>query len=359
MTKEGAALTPEGRMKEQSADERDDPPAVLARCRRLLDAGAVAVLSNISRYARESPRVGRIVAEALLSFVEDKADRGKVLQGGGAKTLLAITRVAFAAATASGSGDSPSRVLSTVDPADLLAAQALAKLAITSPPLAVFGPGDSAALDAIRPLSALLLHPSATRLQTFEGLMALTNLASASPDMADRITTAPGVAGILETLLLDEHELVRRAAAELTCNILSGSPTACERVVSSPNRLTVLLALADVEDVATRSAVAGALACIAHDPRASRVIAEKSANVASLVTSGDDGLAHRGVVVILGALEGLEEDKKASFARAMEGAGVVTALVAIAKRGARAGPLIGPTVEVLKAFNALEIPIAT
>ncbi|EJD37289.1 hypothetical protein AURDEDRAFT_116836 [Auricularia subglabra TFB-10046 SS5] len=357
MTREGAALSPEGRMAEQAPDARDDAPAVLARCRRLIDAGAISALSSISRYARESPRIGRLVSETLLALVEDKADRGKVLQGGAAKTLLALTRISFSVLSASGSGEPPSRALINIDPADLLAAQALAKLAITSPPLAVFGPGDAGALDALRPLDALLLHPSATRLQTFEGLMALTNLASAGAALAERIAAFPGLAGRLETLLLDDHDLVRRAAAELTCNLLGSSGSACERVVAARNRLDVLLALADVDDVPTRSACAGALACVAHDPRAAKAVLEKPANVARLITSGDEGLVHRGAVIILGALEGLDDGQMRTFATSLDGEGVTSTLVSIVKRGPSAGPLLGPTVEVLKLFSSLGITI--
>ncbi|KAH7106396.1 armadillo-type protein [Auriculariales sp. MPI-PUGE-AT-0066] len=339
MTREGASLSSEGRMQSQQnvEDPRDDPPAVLARCKMLIAASAVATLGNISKGARESPRIGRIVGEALLHLIDDKDSRGRALADGAASTLLAITRVAFASTTnTAGAGESASRALINVDPTDLFAAQALAKLTITASPVQVYGPSTSGALNALRPLSSLLFHVSATQLQAFEGLMALTNLASLGPD----------------TLLLDSHDLVRRAAAELTCNILSAVPDACERVCSVSNRMQVLLALADVEDEPTRSAVAGALACIAHDPRAARAVLEKASNVARLITSDEPGLVHRGSVVALGTFEGLQddEDKTKEFARVMDAEGVPKVLIPIVKRGAAAGPVLQPAAELLKAL---------
>ena len=358
MTREGSKLSSDGRMTDQQPDDvHDEPTRVLARCNRLIAAGAVASLSAISRQARESERIGRVVGEAILYLIEEKSGRGKALADGAAATLLAITRTAF---TKVSKDETTARTLINVDDADLLPAQALAKLSITASPMQVYGADSNTILNALRPLAALLFHPNATRLQNFEGLMALTNLASAGPAVAARIDALPGFPSRLESLLLDDHVLVRRAAAELTCNILTAVPAACERMVSAQNRMTVMLALSDVEDEPTRSAIAGALACIAHDPRAARAVLSKAENVARLITSEEDGLVHRGCVVVLGAFEGLQDDqeKTKAFARILDKEGVTTALVKIVKRGqAAVGPLFQPAAEGLKALAVAGVQI--
>jgi hypothetical protein len=185
---------------------------------------------------------------------------------------------------------------------DLSPLQALAKLAITTPPPLLFPPPfQTTALNALTPLYTLLTHPSATVLQTFEALMALTNLASIDPSIANRIVTAsvPTVqqhdmftgAGALEkdvrilskveALLMDENSMVRRAATELACN-LAGSPAGfaylsgegeketTENQSSSrvASRLHLLLVLLDSDDLPTRLAAGGALAIVSDSATA-------------------------------------------------------------------------------------------
>ena len=118
---------------------------------------------------------------------------------------------------------------------------------------------------AIRPLTNLLQPPSQAadldaptvdHLPTFEALLALTNLASTDNAARDAILRLAGPDRI-DDLLLSHNELLRRAAAELVCN-LSASPGCAARYVDvdggsggggrAASRLHILLALADVED---------------------------------------------------------------------------------------------------------------
>ncbi|KZT51343.1 ARM repeat-containing protein, partial [Calocera cornea HHB12733] len=232
--------------------ERDE--AVKDRCKRLLRAGVVPALVAMAKAGADSAGVRDGVGRAFLSLVEEKDNRGSVIQAGGAKALQAVIRPGLAQPDAS--------LLPPI--------QALAKLAITSSPLLLFGPTPSASFDVIRPFHLLLSDPRSSLLQQFEALMALTNLASLGPEISERIAAQTGLLGTLDQLLLDDNILVRRAAAELVCNLVSSELVFRRYTVEpgAPGRLHVLLALSDVDDKATRLAAAGALAMLSDSPEA-------------------------------------------------------------------------------------------
>lgn len=216
----------------------------------------------------ESVRVREAVGKVLLELATDRTHRLALLQQGGAKTTTTIVR-ALAPSLESSEDALP-------------AVQALAKLIINTPPINLFGAdASSAALDSIRPLCVLLRHPMSNLLQVFEALMALTNLASIHPRVADRIVTTDESRVIqqIESEMLNENTLVRRAAVELVCNLVGCDRGFCrysgdELEGTTPNkaasktRLHTLLAMTDVTDAATRSAAAGALATLTQSPRA-------------------------------------------------------------------------------------------
>ncbi|KAG8921943.1 hypothetical protein FRC01_014707 [Tulasnella sp. 417] len=316
MTKEGARTggklaDPDGKQAEEPLESDD---AVKRRCKRVLKAGVLPALVSMS-YRKESEGIRRALGRILLSLVEDKENRGKIVQGGGVKALQRIIEAAFTnlkqTRTAPPPKKPPSKFDSTVaegsssakslDPQDLPAIQALAKLSITASPLLLFGPDASSSLDAVNPLSHLLLNPSSTLLQKFESLMALTNLASLGPLIASRVATQkePGLGTVLnktETLLLDDNTMVRRAATELICNLVA-SEHVWERYTGEKadgtkgeegdkvlvNRLRLLLAMADVEDVPTRLAASGALAMLSNAQDVSRLLLGKMENGADKV----------------------------------------------------------------------------
>jgi myosin-1 len=151
----------------------------------------------------------------------------------------------------------------------LEAIQALAKLSITSSPLHVYGPDIGPIYDALRPLSFLVIDDSTNQLQQFEGMMALTNLASHSPDVASRIANLEGFLSRVELLVFEDHVLLRRASMELVCNLISGSEKVFKRYAGDGNssqgvksKLQLVLAMCDVEDLPTRLAASGALATL-------------------------------------------------------------------------------------------------
>ncbi|KAG6865776.1 hypothetical protein C0991_011973 [Blastosporella zonata] len=246
----------------------DDDDHVKARIRRLVNANVLDIFASVTR--TDTAGIRTLAAKALLSIVEDKDTRGKVLQSGGAKVLMHIIKNGLPPAAQS----SKPAEFPALDPAVLDATQALAKLAITSAPVQVFGPNQGAMYDTIRPFSFMLQGSTSTLLQRFESMMALTNLSSQGPEMATRIAKSEGLLQKVELLLLEDHNLVRRAAMELICNLIAGSDDVFEKYGGGNNpgatksKLEIMLALSDVDDLPTRLAASGAVATLTSAPSA-------------------------------------------------------------------------------------------
>ncbi|KAG9222468.1 hypothetical protein CCMSSC00406_0002803 [Pleurotus cornucopiae] len=301
---------------EKKAESKEPSPYdqseyVTKRIRRLVGAGVLEVLVAASVARLDSVGVRVTVGKALLNIIETKEHRGKVLQAGGAKALFQMIK--------RGLNDQP------LDAMYLDSIRALAKLAITASPIQVFGPNESLMYDAIRPFSTLLTHSSSNLLQRFEALMALTNLASQSPELCKRIANVEGLVGKVELMMLDDNTLVRRAAVELLCNLIVGSDEIFERyggASSSPSarsRLEILVALSDVEDERTRVAASGALATLTLSEHVGNMLAELQLEkhkafgiLGQLIDPTEDtgsvednpGLMHRGVVCVRNIIVG-------------------------------------------------------
>lgn len=355
----------------QELNVLDDDEHANQRGRKLIAGGALEVMTTLPTMESRGVRV--TAGKAFLSLVEDKENRGKILQSGGGKSLSQLIRQALA-----GLGSAPSALL---DVTDLDAIQALAKLAITASPVQVFGPNVGAAYDAIRPFTLLLLHPSSTLLQQFEAMMALTNLSSQGQEAATKVATADGLMNKVELLLLEQHPLVRRAAMELICNLIGGSDAIFERYGGAENskasrsKLQVLLALSDVDDLPTRLAASGALATVTSSPSACEAVLElqherkrvlpilaqlidpsstpsqEDEEVVETETEADPGLVHRGVICTRNILLSVSDAtaKQRLAAEAAE-AGLVQALAKIinGKNGDINPEVAMPTADILK-----------
>lgn len=349
-----------GKLHDPGQDILNDDTHVRQRGRRLVEAGAANALTSAIR-ATESRGVRLAASKALKHIIEDKETRGKVLQSGGGKALMLVIRGILEN--------------SASEPEDLEPFQALAKLAITSSPLQVFGPDAGATHDAIRPLSVLFTHSSCTLLQQFEALMALTNISSLGPEAAQRVTTSPDLLTKVETLLLDDHDMVRRAAVELLCNLITGSDAIFGRYTEGPgarSKLRILTALADVADVPTRLAASGALATLTMSPQACSALTSLEVEthrilpvMNGLIQPLDDavpeealvqaapGLVHRGVVCLRNLLIVTKDSEvHRQVVDNMDQAGTVKALVNIVRDGQNGGnqAILASTAEALKSL---------
>ncbi|KAL7285495.1 hypothetical protein ACG7TL_000592 [Trametes sanguinea] len=374
--------------KEPEEDPLDNDDRVRERGRRILQAGAMEALTSAVR-ATDSRAVRSLVAKAILSLVEEKENRGKILQAGGAKALITIIQGILPPPKPSDTARTPQLEASDFEPI-----QALAKLAITAAPVQLFGPNEGAIYDAIRPFALMVTHPNANLLQRFEAMMALTNLSSQSPETATRIARAEGLMNKVELLMLEDHTLVRRAATELVCNLVAG----CEEIFNkwggeknsaSKSKLQVLVALCDVDDLPTRLAASGALASLTASPDAcaslvelenerhrvlpilgqlvdptvvSRPLGDEDDEEEEEELESDPGLVHRGIVCLRNFFYGIE-NKAAQMEIAAESnrVGIVRALVLAVKGCAQntTSPILRPAAEALKWLleHGVEIPV--
>lgn len=274
-------------------DPLDNDGFVTSRCKTLLDQDIVPAILSACRQTA-SPTIVALVVGILLALAKEQKHRVKMTQQGAVRLLLQIR-------------DRMSKSDNMTSDTSLIertAAHALARLLISVNPAHVFSSGVpvSSAVGALIPLLSLD-HDSEQRdlLPTFEALLALTNLASMDDNTARdlQIRTAWDK---IEELLFASKILVQRAAVELVCNLMT-SPNCVALFADGSNdarrRITILLALGDVEDHATRRAAGGALAMLTEwDAAVTAVMAARDGKGVEILIEmcGDenDEIKHRG-----------------------------------------------------------------
>ncbi|KAK3488241.1 putative cro1 protein [Neurospora crassa] len=274
-------------------DPLNDNEHVSARCKRVFEAGLTPVLVTISKTSSVASLT--LIISILNSLSMTPSMRGPLAQQGAVRLLIG-------AWTNLPEGDPMNMTVRRT------AAQALARILISTNPMLVFG-GSTPINTAIRPLVHILLPDQTvdTRdlLPTFESLMALTNLAAVDDDT--RRTIVRVAWKDIEELLLYNNPRITTAAVELVCNIVQ-SPEQAEALfadTSKPQaqtRLKILVALADAEDAATRSAAGGALAALTGYESVVKAIAERERGpeiILGLCEDDNEDLRHRGVFVLL------------------------------------------------------------
>ncbi|OQO00158.1 hypothetical protein B0A48_13945 [Cryoendolithus antarcticus] len=287
------------------ADPLDDDTAVTVRCKKLLDADFVQAIAAISRKPT-SPAITALVVQVLLSLAKEQKHRPKLVQQGAVKLLLQIRDRLAKSAQPSPGADSTEHSTS----------HALARLLISVNPAHVFSTSIpvTSAVSALIPL--LANDPNATErnlLPSFEALLALTNLAS-MPDPSPRdVLLRVAWTTIEDQLLLSSNTMIQRASVELVCNLMN-SPAGVAKFADgsgkAKNRLHILLALADAEDLATRRAAGGALAILTEWDAAVEAVLERERGVEILLglcEDVDEGLRHRGLVCVLNVVSAPEE----------------------------------------------------
>jgi hypothetical protein len=208
----------------------------------------------------------------------------------------------------------------------------------------------AAAHNLVKPL--LQLCQDDKPLRNFEGLMALTNLASMDENIRARIYMEKGLP-VIEGLQFSENVMIRRAATELLCNMMFAAPVF--EAYSDPSqpgaqaKIKLLLALSDVEDFETRRAASGALAILANSPgTCSMIVKENGYQRVSQLLEKDENVEvqHRGVEIVRCLLE--HGTKEAATSMAQQG--VHLKLVDIVKN-CKVQPVRGAAMEVLKQFS--------
>ncbi|XP_076801844.1 protein unc-45 homolog B-like [Clavelina lepadiformis] len=263
-------------------DEKDKPEYVRERVKLLVESGmvhALVCLANIDT-AVLTDTTKELLCRVFLIAVEDEANRGAVVAAGGGRSLLPLAT----------DGTKKGKCL---------AAQAIARIAITSNPVIAF-PGQRS-LECVRVLQQLL-HPECNALQNFEAMMALTNLAGIDDTHRRRIIREK-MLSYVESFMLEDHEMLRRSATELMCNMCT-----CKEMVEimerdGHDRVKLLTLLCAEDDEATRRAAAGALAMLtSRSEKVCKKIRETCKswleNLSIIALDEVLDIQHRGMVVV-------------------------------------------------------------
>jgi hypothetical protein len=320
-------------------DPLDDDSKVTSRCKKLLDANVVPALVACCKN-NPSPAIVALVVRILLSLSKEQKHRAQMAQQGAVKLLLQIR-------------DRISKTdKSTPDASSIehSAAHALARLLISINPAHTFStslPATSAVSALIQLLELDQASEERNLLPTFEALLALTNLASMEDDAPRNLLLRAAW-----STLLSSNSLVQRASVELVCNLMA-SPAGVAKFADGSKqasaRMHILLALADVEDFATRRAAGGALAMLTEWDAAVGAVLEKERGVRIVLGMCDDEseeIVHRGYVVLLNVVSAPGGVGERGLER-VKGEGGVE-VVKESLRKAKNAEVLGVGVQVLK-----------
>ncbi|KAK4190210.1 CRO1 protein [Podospora australis] len=263
---------------------------VLERCKRVFEAGITPVLVKQSRAGSVASLA--LIVSLIYSLSMVPGIRGNLAQQGAVRLLIG----AWTALT------------ETEAQTKRTAAQALARILISTNPALVFGGNRPIPISAaIRPLTSIITpDTSADRrdlLPTFEALMALTNLASIDDETRKAIIRTAW--DEIEEQLFNANTRVSTAAVELVCNLVQNPEEMLalfgDGTFKSDNRIKVIVALADAEDPKTRSAAGGALASLTgYDVvvKAMAALPRSVEVVLDLCRDDSEDLRHRGAVIV-------------------------------------------------------------
>ncbi|XP_059159909.1 protein unc-45 homolog B-like [Physella acuta] len=225
---------------------KDKPEFISGRIHKLAKAGVINALVALSDTDSKNSR--ELISRVFMSLSTEEKLRGLIIQQGGIKSLLNLMN-------------------NNTDNGVVLASHALAKISVTSDPHFAF-PGQRV-YEVVRPLVSLL-HADRSGLQNFEALMALTNLASVSDSVRNRIVKEKGIPSI-EHYMFEEHKMLRRAATECMCNMIL-SEEVQELFEGENDRVKVLVLFSGEDDPALVKAATGALAILSARPSLCRKI---------------------------------------------------------------------------------------
>ena len=291
-------------------DSGDEDSVVDDRCALLLQRKSMSLLHVLAKSS--SLEIRNLASHILLSLVAQRSRRGVIIQEGGAKVLLQII----------GRNPKLTSADAQLTPTDLIAVQALCKLLVTTNPLHILGPSPNSPLmiGAVTPLSSVLRCHTASSLQEFECLMALTNLSSFSAELQDRISRCPGLLDHCDDILISNshHQtqqygqtMCRCAAMELLCNLVC-CDYAFKRYTTATNedklsgptasRLQIILALCDVDDPKTRLAALGTMATLTEASAVCKYITASEKRLKIIIDAcgvrEEAGVQQRGIVCL-------------------------------------------------------------
>lgn len=329
-----------------------EPDSVVAsRCNIILNTSILDALSkNCPRFTLVSRNTTSILLRNLAS---EKKDRAAFAQKGGLTVLLYLILPS----------DKPDQFGNKykVDDKHLnIALSGLARTLISIDPSLALSSKLSPSV-AILPLVSQLQNESSDvpLLDTFEALLALTNIASID-DGCRNLILRHGWTKI-ESLITANNTMVQRAAIELLCNV-AASPLCAEKFLDdSPaanSRLEVLAALTDLEDDQARSAATAALAMLSEWGPAADVMIKCERLVGRIVDivkeETSDDILIRGLVILQNLVvactaEKAKNQKAAKFLQDLKDRELSAALANLATR-TKDPDITGITSEIYKSL---------
>ena len=260
------------------SEKEDDPEHLRLMAWRLVQDDAVCVLAEVVASAK-SAAISLPAAQVLLSMACTPEARGKIVQQGGFKALLSLT-------------------LSEEPKARSAAAWGLAKVGISIDPKLYPRRTGSGPEAMVLPLLTLL-DVGENELETFEGCMALCNLATV-PELRDRIVSNKGWRA-LEMAMTSNNEMVQRAALECMSNLVTHEEVAEKFTVADSTAVKIFCGFCGADDVKCQVAASGAIATLAGVPEiATALLANKVLDplVEIALISEELGCVHRAAVAL-------------------------------------------------------------
>ena len=266
--------------------EKDSEEYVNARLKKLMKKGLVNALVNFTDVKSYNTR--EMLARVFNAVSAEVEHRGVIVAQGGVKCMLPLTD-------------------KNTEKGRALASQALAKIGITSDPRLAFS--GQRCMEVVRPF-VKMLNFKQDALIRFEGLMALTNLASMNDEVRRRIMKEKGFLAI-EALMFDEDDDIKRAATECMCNLVLNEEAFNRFKVSDDCERLKLITLYCGEDPPELSrAASGALAILTSDPEICAEVIKVSSSIEVfkyLVSSDNLELRHRGLYILANMIESSQE----------------------------------------------------
>jgi hypothetical protein len=274
-------------LKEKRIHELNTTPYVCKRLNRLLDQNIGRALAQIGKGVNMmTESLQEMLAGTYLHLSRIQNKRGMLAADGAIRVLVKLSQSATMKCRLWGS-------------------QALARILIsTNPHLAL---NNGMEFNVIPPLFQLLQNDDPVG--QFEGLMALTNLASMGGDVAQSVAEGKRLS-VIESLHHENEVHLRRAATELLCNL-----TTSERYVNAlkseggTTRILILSKLVFEDDEATANAAMAIIASVCDEPEVQKhLLSHGDMECFGYAIQADrsEALQHRGIVAIMNLSENRE-----------------------------------------------------
>jgi hypothetical protein len=289
---------------QQNGEKREDtdtPARCSSRKVAFVEAEGVHNLLYLARAGSLETKIQ--VAAALFYCSSEQSIRPQMVQQGALALIMKLLRGDNHHVDRGSRGEEEKNSDKHANKCKLLASHALARILIS------INPGlldEMQVVECVSPLLSLVGRDYA--LQQFEGLLALTNLATVGLEIQEKIV-GKGFSTI-EELQWSSNQMVVRAATELFCNCVS-----CDKVLSSikdGSRQRLWLSLTQSEDQPLAIASAGALAMASGDTEVSTKLVENGsfAGFVELAKSKDTAMQHRACVTLDNLTRYCENEQK-------------------------------------------------